>query len=241
MPAREAQAAHLGRRAAPLRQQECQLAQAGSRRWILSPPTDVCESMRGNMTRTSRQPMGYGSAPITLSWPETGLSVEGLLVRLPTVSDVDAVISAFADPELREAANLPPFTSEELIAQLPGLSALVASGRLAPFVIVDAASGAVIGGCNFNHFDSERRTVELGYWLFSAARGQGVATKVVRLLAQHAFAIGVMRVVAHVNVGNTASERVLERAGFTREGVSRSMPVPSGRVDKSVFSLLPGE
>jgi hypothetical protein len=33
-----------------------------------------------------------------------------------------------------------------------------------------------------------------------------------------------------------------ERAGFTREGVVRSMPKPDGRrVDKKLFSLLPGE
>jgi RimJ/RimL family protein N-acetyltransferase len=39
-----------------------------------------------------------------------------------------------------------------------------------------------------------------------------------------------------------ARGRVLERAGFTREGVVRSMPVPSGaRVDKTLFSLLPGD
>jgi RimJ/RimL family protein N-acetyltransferase len=43
-----------------------------------------------------------------------------------------------------------------------------------------------------------------------------------------------------VNVGNTASERVLERAGFTREGVVRSKP-DGRRVDKTLFSLLPGE
>ena len=44
-----------------------------------------------------------------------------------------------------------------------------------------------------------------------------------------------------MNVGNAASERVLERAGFTREGVVRSLPVPDGRrVDKTLFSLLPG-
>jgi len=43
-------------------------------------------------------------------------------------------------------------------------------------------------------------------------------------------------------VGNVASERVLERAGFTREGVVRSLPVPDGRhADKTLFSLLPGD
>lgn len=34
----------------------------------------------------------------------------------------------------------------------------------------------------------------------------------------------------------------VERAGFTREGVVRSMPKPDGRrIDKTLFSLLPGE
>jgi RimJ/RimL family protein N-acetyltransferase len=36
--------------------------------------------------------------------------------------------------------------------------------------------------------------------------------------------------------------RVLERAGYTREGVVGSLPKPDGRrVDKTLFSLLPGE
>jgi RimJ/RimL family protein N-acetyltransferase len=66
--------------------------------------------------------------------------------------------------------------------------------------------------------------------------------RIARLLAEHAFALGIERVAAYVNVGNLASERVLELAGFTREGVVRSMPVPSGaRVDKTLFSLLAGE
>ena len=74
------------------------------------------------------------------------------------------------------------------------------------------------------------------------ARGRGVATRVARLLAEHAFSLGVERVAAYVNVGNVASERVLQRAGFTREGVVRSLPKPGGeRGDKTLFSLLPGE
>jgi RimJ/RimL family protein N-acetyltransferase len=74
------------------------------------------------------------------------------------------------------------------------------------------------------------------------ARRRGIATTIARLLAEHAFSIGIERVAAYVNVGNTASEHVLERAGFTREGIVRSMPKPDGRrIDKTLFSLLPGE
>jgi len=84
--------------------------------------------------------------------------------------------------------------------------------------------------------------VEIGYWLLRRARGRGVATCIARILAEHAFALGILRVEADVNVGNDASDRVLERAGYTREGVVGSLPRPDGtRVDKTLWSLLPGE
>ena len=116
------------------------------------------------------------------------------------------------------------------------------SGRLLALAAADAESGEIVGGATLHHLDSERRIVEIGYFVLPAARGRGVATTIARMLAEHAFSLGIERVAAYVNVGNTASERVLEKAGFTREGVVRSMPKPDGRrVDKTLFSLLPGE
>ena len=116
------------------------------------------------------------------------------------------------------------------------------SGRLAPLVVVDARSGDVLGGGTLHHLDAERGLLEIGYWLYPHARGRGIASRLARALAEHAFSLGVERVAAYVNVGNVGSERVLERAGFTREGVVRSLPKPDGRrVDKTLFSLLPGE
>ena len=190
------------------------------------------------------QPLGspLAGAMITLSFPAEGISFDSLLLRLPTLADVDGVAGAFDDPELREAGNLPPFSREELIERLAGLPALVASGRLAPLVVVDPTQGEVLGGGTLHHLDSERAIVEIGYWLYPHARGRGIATRLARVLAAHAFSLGVQRVAAYVNVGNAPSERVLERAGFTREGVVRSLPKPDGRgIDKTLYSLLPGE
>ena len=118
----------------------------------------------------------------------------------------------------------------------------MARGRLLALAAVDTTSGDVISGGTLHHLDPERGIVEIGYFGLPEARGRGFATTIARLLAEHAFSLGVERVAAYVNVGNTASERVVERAGFTREGVVRSMPKPDGRrVDKTLFSLLPGE
>ncbi len=152
------------------------------------------------------------------------------------------MLPAFRDPELRDAGNLPAFDREQLVANLEDLPMLADTGRLLPLVALDAATGDVIGAGMLHHLEPERRIVEIGYFVLPEARRRGFATTIARTLAEHAFSLGVERVAAYVNVGNTASERVLERAGFTREGIVRSMPKPDGqRVDKTLFSLLPGE
>ena len=117
-----------------------------------------------------------------------------------------------------------------------------ANSQLTGYVDSASETDEVLGGGNLHHLDAERAIVEIGYFVLPQARGRGVATTVARLLAEHAFSLGIVRVAAYVNLGNTASERVLERAGFTREGIVRSLPVPDGRrVDKTLFSLLDGE
>jgi RimJ/RimL family protein N-acetyltransferase len=177
-----------------------------------------------------------------LSVPAEGIGAGELRLRLPQLEDVDGLLPAFGDPELRDAGNLPAFDRDQLLANLEELPKLAETGRLLPLVALDAATGDVIGAGMLHHLDTERRIVEIGYFVLPESRGRGFATTIARTLAEHAFSLGVERVAAYVNVGNTASERVLERAGFTREGIVRSMPKPDGqRVDKTLFSLLPGE
>jgi RimJ/RimL family protein N-acetyltransferase len=177
-----------------------------------------------------------------LSVPPEGIRAGGVILRFPSLEDVDAILPAFTDPELREAGNLPAFDREALVASLQELPSLAEGGRLLALAAVDAQSGEVVGGGTLHHLDAERRIIEIGYFVLPHARRRGIATTIARLLAEHAFSLGIERVAAYVNVGNTASERVVDRARFTREGVVRSMPKPDGRrVDKTLYSLLPGE
>jgi RimJ/RimL family protein N-acetyltransferase len=157
----------------------------------------------------------------TYAFPEE-LQVHELLIRAPTEADVEAIAPAFRDPDVGGEAGLPPFDAEMLRTVLRDqLPEMLARGLLAPYVIVDTRTDEVLGGMALHHFDPMRDVVELGYWLFASARGRGVATRAVQVSVEHAFANGIFRVEAHVRVGNAASERVLERAGFAREGVKR--------------------
>jgi hypothetical protein len=81
---------------------------------------------------------------------------------------------------------------------------------------------------------------ELGYWLGPWARGRGVATRAVKLLARWSFEqLGLERLALHTSSDNLASQAVAGRAGFTREGVLRSWEERHGeRADIVVFSQI---
>jgi RimJ/RimL family protein N-acetyltransferase len=175
----------------------------------------------------------------TYRFPEE-VSIDTLLVRGPLDADIEEIAPAFRDPAVGGEAGLPPVDADTLRVimreQLPGMRA---QGLLAAYVIEDTKAGQLLGGASLHHFDPLRDVVEIGYWLFVEARGLGVATRVVRKLTEHAFRGGIWRVEAHVRVGNTASERVLERLDFVREGVKRRyLRHAGGRVDATLFALL---
>jgi len=87
------------------------------------------------------------------------------------------------------------------------------------FAIVRLNDGAAVGGAGF-HGPPNRGGVEIGYDLAASARGNGYVTEAVRLLTAYALTgERVTRVVAHTEPDNTASQAVLLRSGFRRDGV----------------------
>ncbi|WP_157519232.1 GNAT family N-acetyltransferase [Modestobacter sp. Leaf380] len=67
------------------------------------------------------------------------------------------------------------------------------------------------------------RSGHLGYWIDRAAAGQGVASLAVALVCDHAFGpAGLHRLQADVRPENGPSRRLVQRLGFTEEGLLRS-------------------
>jgi len=68
------------------------------------------------------------------------------------------------------------------------------------------------------------------------------ATIAVRLVSSWAFELGIRRLNLITAPENAASQRVAERAGFTREGLLRAwLPTSTGRRDSVMYSLLPND
>ena len=174
------------------------------------------------------------------------LSDDRLLLRLPVPGDVDDITRACQDPELQRWIPVPvPYTRADGEQWVEDTRRSWAEDRELRWVIVEHRAGApmsgILGAIGLHARDPTMR--EVGYWMAPWARGQGIMTDAVRLVCAWGFAeLGLGRIEWWANVGNYASRRVAEKAGFTMEGTVRARLLHRGeRVDGWGAGLLPGD
>jgi [ribosomal protein S5]-alanine N-acetyltransferase len=158
-------------------------------------------------------------------------------------SDIQGIVSACQDREIARWTPVPvPYGETDARAFLLQRYDAIQVGLCAPFAIVAADRGRLLGSVALNRPDWEHARAEVGYWLAPEARGAGHATRAVRLIAAWGFrALGLERLDLHAATDNGPSQRVAERAGFTREALLRSYSIGSeGRESMVVFGLLRG-
>ena len=81
---------------------------------------------------------------------------------------------------------------------------------------------------------------EIGYGIIPSVRRKGYCTEAVKIAVDYLFLlIPLVRIQAHTNVKNTASQRVLENAGFRKEGIVRKRIFVRGNWrDEFLYSIL---
>jgi RimJ/RimL family protein N-acetyltransferase len=85
------------------------------------------------------------------------------------------------------------------------------------FVLVRTEDGHAVGGMGFHGAPDDEGRAEVGYDLAASARGHGYASEALRALGDRALGRDDVRLLfATIEGGNRPSQRVAERAGFTR-------------------------
>jgi [ribosomal protein S5]-alanine N-acetyltransferase len=81
------------------------------------------------------------------------------------------------------------------------------------------------------HGDVERVSAEIGYWLGEAVWGRGIATEALTAVTAEAFKrFEITRLFAVPFADHVASVRVLEKAGYSREGHLRRSAIKNGKI-----------
>lgn len=99
-----------------------------------------------------------------------------------------------------------------------------ARGSAVAFFIFDTASGKLLGGITLGNIRyGVAQSGHIGYWIGQPYAGQGLMAEALDLLAGFAFdTLRLHRIEAACIPDNARSIRVLEKAGFQREGLLRS-------------------
>lgn len=108
------------------------------------------------------------------------------------------------------------------------------------FVVVDHATGELLGSVSYLACDPANLKIELGnIWYTPPAQGAGVNAEAARLLIEHAFALGFQRIEWKCHSENHRSRAAALRLGFVFEGIQDAHRIQKGRRrDTAWYRLL---
>lgn len=124
------------------------------------------------------------------------------------------------------------------------ISAMLSSDENETFAFAITVDNKVIGSIGaFRQGNIHKQTCELGYYIAEEYWGKGIMTEAVKQICEYVFnKSNIIRIYAEPFAYNTASCRVLEKAGFQYEGTLRSNAVKNGKVvDMKMYSYLKTE
>ena len=132
-----------------------------------------------------------------------------------------------------------PYTMQDAVSWITFMQLQQQLTNFAIIVNGEACGGIAITLMN----DVNRKTAEIGYWLGEPFWNQGIITEAVKILTDYTFQNSdIIRLQAGVFSKNTPSMRVLEKAGYVKEGILRNAVIKNSEVmDKHLYAILKPE
>lgn len=166
-----------------------------------------------------------------------------VLVRPLDGRDVESTWVAWNTPDIMRATvttRVPTREDAEKFTRAAYAEWL--AGTAARMAICDATTGENVGSIGV-YLRSGPGVAMLGIHLNGESRGKGYATRATKLVTDWAFTEAkVDRVEAGTATWNKGSQAIMERLGWTREGVHRAaLPAEGGRDDVVMWAMVRGE
>jgi RimJ/RimL family protein N-acetyltransferase len=172
---------------------------------------------------------------MSLRAPDPPLSDGIVTLRLPDERDLTAIDLGIHDPAVVRWFGEPSGSARDVLE----LNRRRWADGSPTFSICEA-DDICVGHAWVNVSASDDTAGYVGYWLLPSARGRGLATRAVRLLAAWAIRALALDLRLLTEPGNERSQRVAERSGFIRTGVLPGRAEEDGRrIDHVLFSLPP--
>ncbi|HEY0050296.1 MAG TPA: GNAT family N-acetyltransferase [Pyrinomonadaceae bacterium] len=153
----------------------------------------------------------------------TVLETERLVLRQWTLDDAPELFEICRDAEvMRYIGTRKPYKAlDEAEKFLHRVGEYQKTNGFSRWAVIKKTSGKIVGSCGFA-YTHEMPEPELGYLFERAVWGKGFATEAARAVLNYGFEkLGFREIIAITDLENTASQRVLEKIGFTRRSVEK--------------------
>ncbi|WP_107312577.1 GNAT family N-acetyltransferase [Burkholderia metallica] len=169
------------------------------------------------------------------------LSTSRLVLRPLREADAHAFFEIWSDAEAMRYFSFAPMTRvEQAVERVARNLTTSASGQDLICVLELRETGEALGECALFHANEQCRRAEIGFSLRRAFWRGGYMREAASAVLDHAFdTLRLNRIEADIDPRNVASAQLLERLGFTREGVLRERWIVGDEVsDSALYGLL---
>ncbi|THD80764.1 MAG: N-acetyltransferase [Phenylobacterium sp.] len=168
------------------------------------------------------------------------LETERLALRPITEADATDIFPLMDDPAVMAFWDVPEIDDPDVVAgMVRGQVAAMAEGRALHWSVHALADDGFLGSCDLSDIDRRHKRAEVGFMLCRDSWGHGYAQEAMQAVIAFAASSGLRRLTARTHLGNRRSESLLEKLGFSEEGLLRGHVLRDGeRRDCRLFGLL---
>ncbi len=174
------------------------------------------------------------------SIPHPVLSTPRLRLRQFRADDAEAMHECFADPEAMRFWNQPTYT--RLVETERSVRSFIdcTPSYYRFWAVTEAGDDRCLGLVNYHDGHIRSRRASIGYIINPARHRQGFAMEAVSVMLDFCFVeLGLHRLQAFIHPDNTASIALIEKLGFSREGLLRdNLRVGEVWRDDVLYALL---
>ena len=159
-------------------------------------------------------------------------------LRLMEREDVDFIVQLRGDLDSNVYVSVKQMSKAEALKEFDNPGPLALMTERTRFII-EKKDGTKIG--YMTHWVVQpSRHMEIGYFMIPKERGKGYCSEAVQIIVDYLFlSKDIVRIQAGTDVRNKASQKVLENAGFVREGTIRKSAFNKGEwSDGYIYSIL---
>jgi ribosomal-protein-alanine N-acetyltransferase len=172
------------------------------------------------------------------------METERLLLQSLTAEHTDFIFQHFSNPAVTQyVLDEPPVTEYSQAQEIVQFYLEPIGKTYNRWIIIHKSKHQPIGTCGYHKWDKHHFRAEIGYDLEPGFWGQGYMTEALSVVIANGFVkMRLNRIDAMVYIKNKSSIHLLQRLGFTQEGILRDYFCLENKFyDHYIFSLLKRE